>query len=1390
MANNKYREYFDIDEDYFPQVNDSAIAAAKPDFWTHTYPHQTFIDMLTNMERVLARQDMRTLWIEGAYGTGKSQCAYALKKILEVSEGELRAYWNKYDPLKNKTDLLEKLAGHKKKDNGIVTAHRYASGGISSPRELFMAVQDTLKSSLVDTGLYIGENTLKDSVIAWIDKPANKRWLDEVLIQPEYSARFPQSNSDEVLESLKKGGDLKQLMGNLFYLADKEGVTALNIDSDRLITWIKDVIDKNKIKVVFIWDEFSDYFKNNRESLSEFQKLVELVSEKPFYFIVVTHESGQLFVTADTTWSKVRDRFISVPISLPDNIAFELIGHAFNVKQVAKDAWNLRADDLNNWVNASHAAVMKAAKIVKPQVMKNIIPLHPMAALLLKNIASAFQSNQRSMFNFIKSPDIDNVEAFQWFIENYGPEDEHPFLTIDMLWNFFYEKGRNNLTPDIRLILDTYPQQQDLREDEKTVLKAVLIMQAIDQRLGGVVDLFKATEQNIGYAFEGINSLEGTKSASIAKQLKEKGILVTNPISGGRQVYAAAVLAGDQIKIDAFKKEVRQSSTIQKLVSEGELTNVLSLSPALRLRFESEPGTGKITPVNLADFDRTINMLREKEEGWNFYAVIAFAKNDDEAVALRKKIKTAVADEQYNNIVFIDALATPLGAELLDQYVDFQAMSMYYQGNNNPSSRENADKAKQILSHEWKNRIYNGQFIVYHSTNKEGEKYPGGQGVSAILQTVVLNRFPMLRDFDFARGLSENQLKLTQGKAAAKCGITQSTSGVMVNVEKYVLPAVWKMDNYWRNSVYAPLAISRMKVEIDKLIEDAFTREGGGQIPIGDICDYLETRYGFAPCNLTAFITGFLLKEYSGEPYRYIDSNGGHDPMTQDKLAEMIGNYLGKAPKPKPTYIVQMTPEEKAFYELTEKAWGITPNSCTSADQAAHAVVAKMRELGLPVWCLEEVDTSIVFDIVQKYAELVQKEGNEAHKKAVEIGKIACVKSSLAENMASLLTTQNCKEGMQGFLRSFEGGKVLALAKEIGAEGNVISDIHSRFEVAYACLWNRETGEDEIRKLLTEYGIVREGNGILNETAHSYQEASRTWRDHLKFMGISYEILKAKYTGFTKTFDILLKIYQQADVLPDQKNSFLYELQEHGTKIKELFTNDRRVFTEVYAPYLEGLSDDEIAQVKSKVQTGIFEQSKTDCNVKVKETAEEFRKNQLKSQLASLWKEKTGTKNPQEWSSRYRTPVLCCVNEAEFEKAKKAFETLNRNWGASDTEIKEAIDYLKKTSLFTVLSDEKKRNEAFVKDIIGEYRILLPNPDDVRDKLELLTVDTYEWRDNPGVKSKVRQLAEAEYNAGGSKKVLKKIDGMDDTKVKQYLKKLITESISVGIEILSDTGGK
>ena len=76
---------------------------------------------------------------------------------------------------------------------------------------------------------------------------------------------------------------------------------------------------------------------------------------------------------------------------------------------------------------------------------------------------------------------------------------------------------------------------------------------------------------------------------------------------------------------------------------------------------------------------------------------------------------------------------------------------------------------------------------------------------------------------------------------------------------------------------------------------------------------------------------------------------------------------------------------------------------------------------------------------------------------------------------------------MREFLKIFEGGKVMEVAETIGAENNVLTDIRRIFEVKHSCFWDKNTGMDEIRKLLTEYNVVKESNAILNTMANSLE---------------------------------------------------------------------------------------------------------------------------------------------------------------------------------------------------------------------------------------------------------------------------------------------------------------
>lgn len=1394
---NKYAEYFNIDKDFFKCIDQEAIRKS-PDLWRKTYPHPTFINLLKNVNKMLGGSK-QPVWIHGAYGTGKSQCAWTLKKILEVPEVELRSYWAKFDVLQTNAniDLFNALKGHKERK--IVTAYRYASGGINGTRDLLVAVQDSVKKALVDAGVsYLGENTLKDSVIAWLSDSLNKRHFDEYLSLPEFESRFSQSNADEVITDLQKGGDLKELMDNIFYLSDKRQITAFDLNTDRLIDWIKDIIEKNDVKIVLVWDEFSSFFKQNRNSLDEFQKLASLAQSTAFYFVIVTHQTGSVIGNAqDEAWKVVRQRYEFSEISLPDSIAFDLIGSALDIDPNAKNEWLTIADYLYAEVPESSKAVIDQIKKtetnshISTDVFRKIMPLQPYAAMVLKYIATAFEANQRSMFDFIKTADEEDVKAFQWFIANTAQDDDRPLLTVDLLWNFFYEKGRGNLTADIQSILDTFPRQKNLNTKQQAVLKAVLIIQAIDQRTGGQYELFRLVDRNLSLAFEGVSELSGNAAVSIAKGLVQEGILFKRKIGNNLEVYNVVALAGDQAKIDKNKNDLRSSATTAKLVTEGGLASVIPLTSALKLRFDVDFPNGKLLATTQSDFTKTIGQLKGQDTRWRFIAVLCFARDDTEVTNFRKMITEAAASDDYKQIIFIDALSTPLGTDAFEQYLDFQSMSMYYTGNDNDLARKYAKDAKNVLDNEWRNRIQNGVFIIYSNANRAGERHPNSASVVGALESVVRIKYPLIMDFN--KNITESMLKPSDVKRSAKHGAMQTSGNYVANIEKYTLAllpnSVWKVADYWEQPALSVLPISKIKIRIDAIIEAAF-ESGTGQISIRDICDTLEEEYGFAPSNLTAFLTGFLLKEYCTDAYRFIDSTGKplDDIAKEDTLAAMLGDYIGNSNlgKYKDSYIARMTPDEKAFYELSEKAFGILPNACATVSVAALAIGKKIQELGLPIWALQAIDDKGVYDVVEKFIALIQKEGAEAQAIAIEIGKLARVKTRLAEDMQLLITKDNCQKGIREFLKTFEEGKILDLAREINADVNIIEDVRRLFSVERSRLWIKTTGEIEIRKLLTEYGIACETNNLLSSNVSSLKGALTTWRDKLKFIHISSETARAKHSSITKLIDFLMKIYSQTEILPDGLKAFLTELQTNGSHLAAFLGDEKVLFAEVYEPYLEGFTPDDNSEIISKLPVSMFAMSASECNIKVKEKAEEYRKGQLKVKLFSLWKEKTGTKNPKEWSTTHKCPILIMVIGSNYDQAKKTFETLNQT-NPPEFAIKDALAFLETATFFDNLRSEEKRDEAFIAHVISDYAKML-SVQKVKDRLDRLTIEAYDWFTHYRVKEEIKRLAEAEYNAGGSDRALAILGGMTAEQRDEYIKRLIKDNVSVGLEIITRGG--
>ena len=1367
-----YKDYFQIDENYFPCVNESAINAGLK--WDEFYPHSTFIDLLKKAERVLSRQDKRSVWISGAYGTGKSYAAFALSKLLTSSNEEVETYFNKYEALAEyKTDLLQRLITAKN-EGPIITCYHYASSSINSSNDLIVVMQELVAKAVMNAELeYNGADTLKIGILNWLKDERNKQ-LFNGYVEKEYKDYFGGWSTDEIIDKLNNLENPAELVVKINQMANEIGILAIRIDMDGLIAYIKDIITKNNLKaLVFVLDEFSEYFQNNRGRLTDFQKLVETCVEVPFYLIVVAHQMGSYFHEKDSDAKKIKDRFLPCDISLPDNIAFDLMRDALKIKEDVQADWERKLDDLQDFTKKSRRAVAECTGI-KDEVLRGVLPLHPMSALLLKHISSAFESNQRSMFDFIKNDG--NYRAFQWFIENHGPLDgTTALLTVDMLWDFFYETGKDNLALPIRNILDTYKKAEShkLVSEEHKVLKTILIMQAVSTHLNDAFPPFISNEHNLYLCFEGTD-YEHSASAIADKLVKEE-VLYKKTLGNNRFCYATMVMAGDAAELDKKKKEkVEKLRTLDLCID--DMTRVLALTAPLKLRYD-------LTYATHDDITTKTNRFIN-EEGLNrFHAIIGVAKDDNEATLLRKlmqeKIRNVIPENK--NIVYIDTTPTPFGSDSIELYAEYMAGSEMQRGKDNSAADDMLRKGKLVVG-SWGNRIFNNQIIVYSKSNPEGQRYNNWQQVLDGLRGIVKGKYPYI--FEFEPGLSEATLQSGSKPQWVEAGIDEKSGGVTASVEK-IINALRKDDNYWLTNQFSPLGIiknaldNRIKTELDE----------NSKVAIKDILTFLCDEFGFVPSNLYSFLAGFLLKEYANDNFRLSD-DAVNEKMSTDKMKEIIDEGFKQLYAPtnryRDKYIRIMSHEEQLFCGLISDIFDIPEYQCGSVEDAVKRARIKAKSFGFPVWVLKEKASGIEIDFLTEFVKLLNPtQGTNASIVSSNIGKLIVSDDDLAKKLKKLMTFENCRESMKSYLTIFEDGKLLQLAREINAEKRFIDDIHKHFgdDTEGLWLWNKETGDAQIRKVINEYEFVKKSNELLGKTNSSLGDSIQAWQEKIKFIKVSHEVAMEN----TNYHPIVKDLYNIAEGMgKDYFRDFYETLIIKGDAIVDFIKSDRDIFAKMCAFQLQGLSEQEVSDIYNKIPNGSFFSYKQDYLIKIEQIVNDYKSNLAKTKLRKLWKDKTGTDHPYQWSDKYETPILACVPTEKWSDYKRCFGSINRQ-NPEDVDVMFALEFLSDNSIWEDLLNRDKIDNYFRKVMLGNYKSIFDDLNEVRTYLKQNTsIHVFDWMGNPEISRLVKELALIKYKEEPYGRLMQRIDSMDAFKLKEYLKRLLESNIIVGIEILED----
>lgn len=199
-------------------------------------------------------------------------------------------------------------------------------------------------------------------------------------------------------------------------VAEKESYNwAMSVND--IIEWLKDVRKKNNLyAIIFIWDEFTEYFKNNLNNITGLQEIAQASAELSFYFFLITHSDANQLITDSAQRKIIEARFKLCTITLAESTAFQLMAQAIGVEPDMRSDWESLSLELWEIVKRDAADfIMKRDITIQQADMKKLLPIHPYAAYLLKFISQQISSNQRTMFQFLCADYSENDEGHKNF---------------------------------------------------------------------------------------------------------------------------------------------------------------------------------------------------------------------------------------------------------------------------------------------------------------------------------------------------------------------------------------------------------------------------------------------------------------------------------------------------------------------------------------------------------------------------------------------------------------------------------------------------------------------------------------------------------------------------------------------------------------------------------------------------------------------------------------------------------------------------------------------------------------------------------------------------------------------------------------------------------------
>lgn len=1404
MAVRLYNEYIKVDPNFIPVFSRNSDRTY-PDKWQSFYPHNSFKTILKDVIETLEKSNEtknRSVWMSGAYGTGKTYASFVIKHILEDSIDSIEPYFKQ----NGMDSLFARVKGVRSKGKTLVV-HRSASAGINTQDKLFNAIVESVRKAITDAGLgYIGAESLSDKVLTILKNPESSAFNFQGAFN-KYKAKFTDYSSvDGIISDLEEldPEEKLSLLDTIIEVAAKEGFN-WSMSADEIIDWLEDVKKGNDLyAIVFIWDEFTEYFKNNQNNITGLQEIAMASSRISCYFFLITHSSAGQLIQDKGSKTIIEARFKLDTIELEESTAFKLLGQALRHEPDLLSEWKFTCDQLWDGVKRNSVDIIKDKDTtVQDDDFKKLMPMHPYAAYLLKFIAKDISSNQRTIFQFLSGDFSGDEEKtnFKWFVENFAFEfGKWNYLTVDYLWDYFFKSSNVDLDSAFIQTISHYNNYAPLCDDptnkaagdrRRRVLKGVLLLAALQTKNGaesrtGATSLMRPTLTNIKACFAG-TPIE----ASVEQDLNffaEKGIV--GRIENAKEVlFVMTSAAIDSERMKKIVETTKKDITFEKLVDDKATGVNKQFLPTDYMAFRL-----KIYNVSPANAKQVADKADTSEN--HIPTFFLFAKNEAEQGKIKDTIGT-IFNKIGEKCIVVDFSSLPFTDVLFDKYIESKAREKYFQSIPNQDSQYKlAKKTSEDLLNEWIRKLITTSLFVYSAPNKSVQKTGGAN---------LRKEFKEINSIFFGSGIeeiSQNDKVFSEGgfketvaqMAMGKISVPANYAYVRSISTKLENDCIWSNPKYWE--VHPNHPVSKMKIAINEVIEKSF--KNSSMVSIVDIWKALiKAPFGLMPNTGSVFILGFLLSEYADSNYYKRDTNNNTVSLNYTDLSELIFGVIKGLPKAQVQFIVKQTPEQSVFCQTTGEIFKIAKEKRNSVDDIAKNVNIYLTNNKYPLWAIkyyiqEELldheyrDAMVqLSDLLCEFVKPETKVGRERSKVVDDIYHIYMKYATIEDVYGNYLCSENMRTGMEYYIAEYKP-ELISVAGNLRIESkDYLELLNRKLSNDSSYLWELGDTNHQIDNLYIDLKLISDINRVLTTKQRSYAEARKALVEKLNIVKIPNALLEELKPSLKL---IMAQFYAIKDNAQFNKSDVSSIIANASDEFVEFFNNQFDVFCKAVDRALSTtLAEDEYENLFNKVASGTLFDATDKFTTTMQHELTNYRKSKKTRKMFDAWQKATGSQNPAQWSTDHGIPVLCLFTD-DILHAQKIFDTLNRTMNLpTEKDIEDAISYLQSSAL-KVLSDLPMCEKKFIDFFAGEYSYVISSADELRDLIrEVAGAKIYDWYAKANLcKPRIKEFAKQRYQVKYCSKAKDRVKQFSAEQAQKYLNELIEKDPLLGISILKD----